>query len=111
MCSSRVMIDKYSQIMCGLGNARVNGILEYERPEHVKKPTPSTPRSVLYNTHSILVHVHVYMCTYSAVMQMQVELHTFTVIVLHVCYACTTACVLYVLTGMIERPTSELSTS
>lgn len=35
------------QIMCGLGNSRVNGILEYEIPEHVKKPTPTTPRLAL----------------------------------------------------------------
>jgi hypothetical protein len=33
------------QIMCGLGNSTVNAILEYEIPEHVKKPSPAAPRS------------------------------------------------------------------
>ena len=33
------------QIMCRLGNSKVNAILEYEIPEHVKKPSPTTPRS------------------------------------------------------------------
>ena len=33
------------QIMCRLGNSKVNAILEYELPEHVKKPSPTTPRS------------------------------------------------------------------
>lgn len=32
-------------IMCGLGNTRVNGILEYEIPDHIKKPTSATSRS------------------------------------------------------------------
>ena len=38
------------QIMCALSNARVNGILEYEIPEHVKKPNPSTSRLAKYST-------------------------------------------------------------
>ena len=36
--------------MCRLGNGRVNAILEYEVPDHVKKPTPVTSRSVSYYT-------------------------------------------------------------
>ena len=32
--------------MCALGNARVNAIYEYEIPDHVKKPTSSSSRSV-----------------------------------------------------------------
>ena len=34
------------QIMCALGNARVNAIYEYEIPSHVHKPKPHSPRSV-----------------------------------------------------------------
>ena len=37
------------QIMCSLGNARVNGIYEYEIPSHVKKPNPQSSRYSFYN--------------------------------------------------------------
>ena len=37
------------QIMCALGNARVNGIYEYEIPNHVKKPNPQSSRYNFYN--------------------------------------------------------------
>lgn len=33
------------QIMCALGNARVNAIYEYEIPPHVEKPKPNCSRS------------------------------------------------------------------
>lgn len=141
------------QIMCGLGNARVNAILEYEIPEHVKKPTPNTPRSVAYSMmhpfcvesymymfsnamYLYIIHIHIHVCCRSNVQctlynidvlnyihvvvhiyinktlfvhtcvhvhVSNIRLHTSTVVALVNC--------VYLLTGMTEKPTLELSTS
>lgn len=45
------------QIMCALGNARVNAIYEYEIPPHVNKPKPHSPRSVVWRGHVTLDHI------------------------------------------------------
>ena len=86
--------------MCSLGNRRVNAILEYEVPEHVKKPSPSTPRSASHYhvclSHHITVLVHGHMCImYTHVYSEHMSVCTLMYVHTHTLHIHIMQCVLY----------------